>query len=122
MRVYVSWIGKSDPWPEKAGNDPKFPDDHQRWPGMPKVCRRGQCFDDLANPGPTISALFHPNSEWSLDKVQRAFLLWDKDEDHQGTVEQTIDRICEGAAASGSARRSSSNTSRRSRTRPITRW
>jgi sigma54-dependent transcription regulator len=100
MRIYLSWTAVSnDPWfgwkGEREGrpNRPErgfFSESDPMWPGVPYVERRGNRLPDL---GPTLSALLHPKSEWNLEEIDSAFLLWDKDAEHQAYLEGVLRRV-----------------------------
>lgn len=97
---YVSWLAEfNDPWPgwksttNRDGSPiERRPEDDPEWPGIPEQTV-GET--KVAAPGPTLSALFHPNSRFrDLEGLDRVYLLYQPTRDSsQNLFAETISRI-----------------------------
>lgn len=114
---YVSWVSvKTDPWPNwertLAGEQittpegppiPLRPEDDKEWPGVPERVSGGH---RVIYSGPTLAALFHPQSDhFNLRNLHRVYLLHQKPLGKKSPHEYlraTIDRIIVARNASGS--------------------
>ncbi len=88
-KFYLSWIDRrKGPWPRwlepketqrtRKGTTVVFrPPDDAQWPGLPEVVDGPQTWQHL---GPTLTALFHPQSPYNnFNNLQRVYLLYEPD-------------------------------------------
>jgi sigma54-dependent transcription regulator len=112
---YVSWVAlNNDPWPNwectKEGEPIRLrdgplwqrPNDDREWPGVPERVRGDH---HLIYTGPTLSALFHPGSDYcNLRGLHRAYLLHQPGLDRpdcQPYLAETIQRIVTARKGNG---------------------
>jgi hypothetical protein len=106
-KFYVSWVDRrKDPWPKWAdrtdGQPSKkgkalrlCPAEDPEWPGVPRLVDEQQPWLHL---GPTLTALFHPNSPYcNLRHLDRVYLVYEPELGKRSPHEKlrdVLERLC----------------------------
>jgi hypothetical protein len=104
-KFYLSWVDRrKDPWPRwlelesqttrKGLKISTRPMDDPQWPGVPEVI----CSAPWQYLGPTLTALFHPQSPYyNFNNLQRVYLLYEPElgqHSPHDKLQEAVERIC----------------------------